>query len=1058
MKNKIKIFLLFISMFLLLGTSDVRADISKENFVRIGIKDGLSSSTITAIYQDSKGYMWIGTADGLNKYNGYNVSVYNYEIGNEQSLSATYITAILEDEEENMWIGTKDGLNILNKNTEKIIRIPTGMDNVKGITDSKITALFKDSKNNIWIGTENGLNMYNKDEGIFKKYIFDLENGTKTCNNHITDIKEDINGYLLVATKCGINIVNLENYAIVDNEKPCKERKYIYSMEEDNKNNLWMATDEGLYKYDMVTKELTLLNIDIEDGLNSKVENIFSDSNNNLWLSSTNGAIKYNQDTESFTVYKNDYLYDYSLSSDYVNTFYEDKNNNIWIGTSNGLNILSNSQQFTTILNYGKAYYCRNITDIVQTDNGEIWMGTLYNGIFRYNEENLLSEQIYYNNDEDMLHTNYINAMIKGPKNIIIAATKGGIILIDEKDGSFTRLGKEKISRVYNEEIIDIYYSNDILWIGSINGFYSYNMKSEEFIDYTELFSAIDSEITGIRCIFSEDENSDILWLGGNNKGGLIKFNKKTNEVKNFPHDINDNTSITYNSVNTIVKDDDGNIWVGADCGLNKFNIETESFENFSKKDGLGSNVIKSMAFDKVNNYLWITTNEGISSFSIVDNSFRNYTAIDGISDNEFCNNSVLTINGYIVFGGSVGITYFDTNNIKVNKSEDIDVVIDYFKSNDVIAYNEDSIRLNYKYMTFNVNYFTTNYVEKEKITYEYMLEGVDDDWVYTNNYNNARYTSLKPGKYVFKVRAKMNGNISDITTLDITIEKPFWSTSMAYVIYFIIIALIVFFMLNHVKILNNLVMQRTNELNNQLVENKNLYNRLINEEKFKNAFFVNLSHELRTPLNVIISTVQLMNVVADKNQDNRMKKYIKIIKKSSESLLRTINDIIDSSKIETGHYNINKKAENIVYIVEEAALNMNEYIKVNGLELIVDPEIEEKEVYCDATEIERIIVNLLSNAVKFTPKGGKITVLIMDKGEKVEIIVEDTGTGISKEDQEFIFNRFEQGQNRKFTNISSSGIGLTLVKYLVELHNGEIRLESEVGKGSRFIISLPVK
>ena len=178
------------------------------------------------------------------------------------------------------------------------------MDNVKGITDSKITALFKDSKNNIWIGTENGLNMYNKDEGIFKKYIFDLENGTKTCNNHITDIKEDINGYLLVATKCGINIVNLENYAIVDNEKPCKERKYIYSMEEDNKNNLWMATDEGLYKYDMVTKELTLLNIDIEDGLNSKVENIFSDSNNNLWLSSTNGAIKYNQDTESFTVYK----------------------------------------------------------------------------------------------------------------------------------------------------------------------------------------------------------------------------------------------------------------------------------------------------------------------------------------------------------------------------------------------------------------------------------------------------------------------------------------------------------------------------------------------------------------------------------------------------------------------------------------------------------------------------------------------------------------------------------------------------------------------------------
>ena len=1058
MKNKILIFLLLISIFWLISTSYVRADISRENFIRIGVKDGLSSSNITVIYQDSKGYMWIGTDDGLNKYNGYNVSVYNYEIDNEESLSSTHITAILEDEEENMWIGTEEGLNILNKDTGKVTRVPAGIDNEKGITDSNVTVIFKDSKDNIWIGTEHGLNMYNKDNKTFKKYIFDLENGTKTCNNHITDIKEDIKGYLLVGNKCGINIVNLENYAIVDNEKPCKERKYIYSMEEDNKNNIWMATDEGIYKYNMVNQEVEPFNIEIDEDLNSKIEKIFFDSNNNLWFSSSNGAIKYNQDNKSFVVYKNEPLYECSLSSNHINTFYEDKNNNIWIGTLNGLNILNSCKQFTTILNYREDDKYRNITEIIHMDNGEIWIGTLYNGIFKYNKEELLLEQIYYNNDKEMLNTNSINAMTKGPDNLLIVATKGGIILINEEDETFKRLNKENISRVCNEEVLDVYYSNDILWIGSINGLYSYNMKSEEFIDYTNILKSVNSEITGIRCIFSENENSDVLWLGGNNKGGLIKYNKKTNEIKSFSHDINNNNSITYNSINSIVMDKDKNIWVGTDFGLNKLNIETESFEGFTTKDGLGSNVIKSMAIDKINNLLWLTTNEGISSFSLEDNSFRNYSSIDGISGNEFSKDSVVIIDNYILFGGSIGITYFDTKDIKECNIENIDVVIDYFKSNDIISYNEDNITLSYKYMTFDVRYFTTDYVERGKITYEYMLEGVDEDWVYNDKYNNARYISLKPGEYVFKVRAKKNGNVSDITALNITIERPFWSTPMAYVIYFTVIVLVVYFLLNYVKILNNLVMQRTNELNSQLNENKKLYNKLIKEEKFKNTFFVNLSHELRTPLNVIISTVQLMNVISDKNEEKKMKRYIKIIRKSSESLLRTINDIIDSSKIETGHYNISKKTEDIVYIVEEAALNMNEYIKANGLELIIDPEIEEKEVYCDAIEIERIVVNLLSNAVKFTPKGGKITVLIIDKGEKVEIIVEDTGTGISKEDQEFIFNRFEQGQNRKFTNISSSGIGLTLVKYLVELHNGEIRLESELGKGSRFTISLPVK
>ena len=242
--------------------------------------------------------------------------------------------------------------------------------------------------------------------------------------------------------------------------------------------------------------------------------------------------------------------------------------------------------------------------------------------------------------------------------------------------------------------------------------------------------------------------------------------------------------------------------------------------------------------------------------------------------------------------------------------------------------------------------------------------------------------------------------------------------------------------------------------------ENKKLYEQNIKNEKFKNDYFVNLSHELRTPLNVILSVLQLLSYLDknDKASEEKNKHYMDVIKKSSNSLLNIINDIIDSSKIESGAYKINKEENiDIVYLVEETALNMKDYVGEKGIELIIDPEIEELEICCDPKEIERCIVNLIGNAVKFTDENGEIKVLIKENDDTVSISVEDNGVGISKDDQEFIFNRFEQGSGFNSTKVSSSGIGLTLVKHIVELHNGDIKLESELEKGSKFTIVLPV-
>ena len=296
------------------------------------------------------------------------------------------------------------------------------------------------------------------------------------------------------------------------------------------------------------------------------------------------------------------------------------------------------------------------------------------------------------------------------------------------------------------------------------------------------------------------------------------------------------------------------------------------------------------------------------------------------------------------------------------------------------------------------------------------------------------------------------------ISRINIRVKNPIWKTPLAYLIYVSIALIIAIYILNYVKILQCLVDQKTINLNNQLEENKRLSQEIIDQEKFKNNYFVNLSHELRTPINVIVSTVQLINVVSkrkDLTQD-KFNEYMDIIRKNCDNLLKIINDIIDSSKIENGKYRINKKNNDIVYIVEEAALNMSKFIEDKGVNLIIDPDMEEKIISCDETEIERCVVNLLANAVKFTNEGGEIRVYIKEVEDYIEITVEDTGIGISKEDQEFIFKRFSQVGDNKSIKVSSSGIGLTFVKYIAELHNGYIKLESEINKGSKFIIGLP--
>ena len=668
-------------------------------------------------------------------------------------------------------------------------------------------------------------------------------------------------------------------------------------------------------------------------------------------------------------------------------------------------------------------------------------------------ERNVVS-YYYDENKENSIVSNNIRSIIETNKNKILVATDKGLSIIDKDTGDIENL---RIDEEYDVDVNILYKDENIIWMGTKRGLISYYEDTGEIVEHKLNFDINGIPDINIVDIYQDLNDKDILWLGGGLVGGLIKFNKKSGVEKRYVKYINKN----YGTVNSIKGDSIGNLWIGTDLGLVKFNIDTEEFHYYTEKDGLIDNYIYSLLVDNDEN-IWMATDKGISKLNIKTGKFNNYIEGNEVFVGGFNVGSALKRkDGLMFLGGAKGLIFFNPEDIIEDSSIDNNVVIESITVNSKKNYSEKGdIKLKYNENNVKIKFFSPNYKNLGSIKYDYMLEGLDEEWICGNSSNSVNYTLLSPGKYNFKVRATdINGNVSDVTNVEILIKRPYWRTPVAYIIYIIILLIIVVCVWDYVRILDGLVKKRTSELNMQLEYNDKLYKGVIKNEKFKNAYFVNLSHELRTPLNVILSTVQLVNLL---NKDERITKekslqYMKIIEKNSNTLLKVINDIVDSSKIETGNYKINKENVDIVYIVEETALNMSNFIEEKGIEFTIDPDIEEKIVCCDATEIERCIINLLSNASKFTPEGGKINLYIKDRGYEVDIIVEDTGIGISEEDQSFIFNRFSQVEGVETIKCSSSGIGLTLVKYLVELHGGRIKLESEVNKGSKFTITLPI-
>ncbi|MGL5346135.1 MAG: ligand-binding sensor domain-containing protein [Peptostreptococcaceae bacterium] len=1057
--NTIKIVLLLIVM-LNANAFEVKAE-DKIKFTNIGVADGLSQSTVDEIYQDSRGYMWIATNDGLNRYNGYEFKVYKYGENKTKTLSSSKIVDVLEDLEGNIWVATNNGLNKIDPKTDNIVRY-MDKDNGGSLSNFNITEMLITKDKKFLVATIDGLNLYDEKKDEFIR-ILGKEN--ELTSQFIYSLGDDEHGNVWVGTSEGLDVLSkqlnpLKKYE--NNGENSISESAIYNITYDQKGYMWIGTAEsGLIKLNIKNNEVNSYIYDEKDKNSIPDNNIrcsFIDKKGDLWIGTSNGLAKYNSQKDNFNMYKMKVGDKNSLVNSKVNSITQDKGGLLWIGTYSGISLLDPNnkiQHYTTDQIDSNSISSNVIHGIYEDEDGILWVGTDCEGVNLIDRKNNIISHIDDDNDKYKL-SNYSINDIKGIGDTVYIATRDGLNKIDKRKQKVTIYKKEDgiQSNFISSLFID---SKGYLWVGTSEGLNIINTKDDSIINISENIKLGTNINKYVKSIYEDKEGN--YYIGFLRNEGLMKIDSKNNTMKQFKYEEKNDKSISNNYVRCITEDKNGDLWIGTSYGLNKFNKKTEKFTRYTTGNGLVNDTVYGILVDEDNN-LWASTNGGISKVNVKEEKFQNFNMVDGLQGNEFNGNAFYkSKSGELLFGGTNGLNIFRPEDIG-GEHYNPEVVFERFRINGDKYYNINNKKLKHNQNSLSIKFFVPKY-NNSNISYYYKLDGVNLDWETTTN-NILTYYELKPGNYIFRIIPNYgNGELGEEKTISFEISPPFWKSKIAILFYITVIITLIYRNKTKVQRLDELVNKRTRQLTDEMEKNNQLFDKVIKLERNKNNYFINLSHELRTPLNVISSTNQLIKELnkVDKGIDkNKLSYYMDISNKNCSRLLRLINNIIDSSKLESDNYVITPKKENIVNIVEEASLSLIEFAKSKGIQLIIDPKIEEKYILCDAYEIERCIVNLVSNAIKFTNEGGSINVTVSEGDRKIFISVKDDGVGIEHKYQESIFNRFNQVIDSNNEIKGGSGLGLTITKQIIDLHKGSIFVESEINKGSNFIITLPIE
>jgi ligand-binding sensor domain-containing protein/signal transduction histidine kinase/DNA-binding response OmpR family regulator len=1037
------------------------------------IQDELSNPYIRCILKDSQGFMWFGTNEGLNKFDGSNFTLYEKGTNQPNSLICNAINAIIEDKNKNLWVGTGTGLCVYDR--EK--------DNFKAFRHfgqdlfPSVSALLEDNNDNIWIGTFGvGLYKYNKNIDSLYAYIHDKNDTTSISSNFIFSIISDKKGRIWIGTRNGLDLFDEKNNEFTQyyhGQKLPSELStgFINELCLDKDGDLWIGTNgKGLYELTEQENRWHINHFQLSDFEGSKSSNILSlmcDNKGNLWIGTENGGLYVLQSSsKEFVNYKNEEGNLHSLSSNSIWSLYQDNTGIIWIGTYNhGINFIdARIEKFEVYRRNINEHYTlvnNNVTNFSEDKAGNILIATDGGGISSFNPKTQRFANVI---DNSSISSKAVMAVLCDSKQRIWVGTwDGGIDLFNTSGKKIKNFKAEANNKPGS--ILSLMEDKDgNIWAGTAgNGLLQYN---QDINDFTRLscdslrFPFSNRSFVSILCQDSEGT----YWLGLPNGLVSLKLLDGKKIFKAYVH-AEDTQSISSSCITSIFEDSAHNMWIGTTDGLNLFNKKNGTFTVFRKENGLPNNNINEILEDK-NHCLWVSTYGGISKFEIKNKSFKNYSKADGLLSNSYNQRSGLkTRTGEFFFGCNNGFVTFFPDSIKPNTYIP-PVYITGLKifNNPVVAGAKGSplsksisitrsITLNYKQTSFTIEFVALNYTHSAKNRYAYKLEGFDKDWNYVGTKQYATYTNIEAGKYIFKVKGSNNEGIwnPEPVQLGIVVRPPYWKTSLAYLLYFTCTAFILW------EFLTLLIIKSTQAKKLKLEKIHHEKSEELNRMKIQ--FFANVSHEFRTPLSLILAP--LKQIIDHEQLKDDVKKQLEMVYHNANRLFRLVNELMDFTKSEEGLLKMLAQKADLVSFSYEAYYMFAAEAQRRDINYTIESEFDSMEVWFDKSKMEKIISNLLSNAFKFTPDKGKIQLKIgVDNSStqsSVYISVIDNGSGISNEYIDKVFDRFFQSPEDGNKNSAGTGIGLALVKSLVELHHGTISVTSRKWEETCFTVKIPL-
>ena len=1044
---------------------------SQITFRRLSVQEGISNSSVIAITQDNDHFLWFGTRDGLNRFDGYNIQIFRKDRGNPNSLLFDDIRLLYFDPLlKTIWAGSTKGLSRFISEKNEFRNYHFNQTKVNDISEYYIQALLRDSNGNLWVGVPDGLYLFNATKDKFEKQSIRYQGNPL----NILSIHEDKGKKIWIGTNAGLfqlkyglnKQVDLEEVYIpeVPGVKSIKGQA-IYAIQSDLQQQLWLGTHgEGLYKWHTLTNKI------------AQYKHIEKDPR--------------------------------SLSNNMIRSIAVHPNGQIWVGTFVGLN------QFDPVRNNFKAIVAdeknqsnlssSSIWSVFFDKKGSLWVGTFYGGVNFYDPGIKRFQNYVHIPERNSLSHNVVSAIKEDENGNFWIGTEGGGLNYFEK-GRQTFLNyfhsPLKTNTLSGNNIKALYYEKNQLWIGTYNaGLDNYDVDKNSFTNYGkgergwDRFSSLN-----VYSLLKIKNLIYVLTYGG----GLNVLDIGNKKITQIQHDPKRKESLSNNLGRILIRDKMGNVWIGTEDGLNllsKENIDkgnytfkryldgyniaslyedskgniwigtfsngliyrnNQSFNYFTEKEGLAGHTIFTILEDK-RGEIWLGTNQGISRCKVERKSFLNYNSSDGLQNLEFNYNAGLTESktGSLLFGGKNGFTLFQPSNLKTNKYIPKVAFTRLIVNNreekvgakDGIlsrALNQmDLITFKHNQANFTLQFSALDYLNPQKNHYAIKLEGLDKSWQYIVGSHEVTYTLQKPGSYLFRLKGGNNDGIWNPKEKVITIKvlpSP-WLSLPAYLVYFSLFAIALFIgyrfiVLNHTLALEQVEKGKQSEIH-----------------QMKLRFFTNITHELRTPLSLILGPLEEL---LDSNKENK-KNFgpLKTAHRNAVRLLNLVNQLLTFRKLERDHEEMNIEETDIISFLRDISDSFKDEMRLHHIDFKITYDFSPFPVFMDRDKMEKVFYNLLSNAFKFTPEGGNISIVIAKKEETVSCIFKDSGIGIEPEFQNEIFRRFYEKDNHhpslRVQN-EGTGIGLALSLQMVKLHKGEIKVESEPNKGASFEVTFPI-